>query len=83
MEHNKNDIIKSLLELEYSFNCNIDCDKINNIKLCEFSKLFIQTLNKTKLYLENNHNDISKNNITKTKIVTNIDYEQLSKLNNK
>jgi len=83
MEHNKNDIIKSLLELEYSFNNNIDCDKINNIKLCEFSRLFIQTLNKTKLYLENNHNDINKNNITKTKIVTNIDYEQLSKLNNK
>ena len=82
MEHNKNDIIKLLLELEYSFNNNIDCDKINNIKLCEFSKLFIQTLNKTKLYLKNN-NDINKNNITKTKIVTNIDYEQLSKLNNK
>ena len=82
MEHNKNDIIKSLLELEYSFNSNIDCDKINNIKLCEFSKLFIQTLNKTKLYLEN-HNDINKNNIIKKTIVTNIDYEQLSKLNNK
>ena len=83
MEHNKNDIIKSLLELEYSFNSNIDCDKINNNKLCEFSKLFIQTLNKTKLYLENNNHDVTKNNINKTKIITNIDYEQLSKLNNK
>ncbi len=83
MEHNKNDIIKSLLELEFSFNSNIDCDKINNIKLCEFSKLFIQTISKTKLYLENNNHDINKNNINKKKIVTNIDYEQLSKLNNK
>ena len=83
MEQNKNDIIKSLLELEYSFNSNIDCDKINNNKLCEFSKLFIQTLNKTKLYLENNNHDVTKNNINKTKIITNIDYEQLSKLNNK
>ena len=79
MEYNKNEIIKSLLELEYSFNSNIDCDKINNIKLCEFSKLFIQTINKTKFYLENNND---KNNISKREIVTNIDYEQLGSLRN-
>ena len=83
MEHNKNDIINSLVNLEISFNNNIDCDKINNIKLCEFSRLFIQTINKTKLYLENNNdNDINNNNITKSKIVTNIDYEQLESLRN-
>ena len=81
MEYNKNDIINLLVNLEESFNNNIDCDKINNIKLCEFSKLFIQTINKTKLYLENN-NDIIKNNINNTKIVTNIDYEQLGSLRN-
>ena len=64
------------------FNTNIDCSM--NPKLCHFSTLLSQTIHKTRLYLEND-----KINNTNTKITTpldipdrNIDFEQLSKLNN-
>ena len=74
MDYNKNDIIKSLEELTLVYNNNIDCS--SNPKLCNFSILLSQTINKTILFLESKNkltNNISPN--------TNINYEQLSKYN--
>ena len=84
MDYKKNDIIKSLEELTVTFNNNIDCSKTP--KLCEYGILLSQTINKTILYLENqnkknnNNNNNYKNNIVSPD--TNIDYIQLSKINN-
>ena len=84
MDYKKNDIIKSLEELTVTFNNNIDCS--NNPKLCNFSILLSQTINKTILFLENqNQNNKNNNNNYKNNIVspdTNINYVQLSKINN-
>ena len=81
MDYKKNDIIKSLEELTLVFNNNIDCSK--NPKLCNFSILLSQTINKTILCLESHKNNTTTNN--NNKIVstdTNINYEQLSKFKN-
>ena len=75
MDYKKNDIIKSLEELTLVYNTNIDCNK--NPKLCNFSILLSQTINKTILFLESQN---KKNNIAPLDI--NINYEQLSKINN-
>ena len=76
MEYKKNEIIKSLEELELIFNNNIDCSM--NPKLCTFGTLLSQTLNKTRLFLEHtNTNNNQKNNLIQQDI--NINYEQLSK----
>ena len=76
MEYKKNEIIKSLEELELIFNNNIDCSM--NPKLCTFGILLSQTLNKTRLFLEHtNTNNNQKNNLIQQDI--NINYEQLSK----
>jgi hypothetical protein len=79
----KNEIIKSLTELEVIFNTNIDCSM--NPKLCNFSTLLSQTINKTLLYLENdkmnNTTNTTSNNIS-TIPDRNINFEQLSRLNN-
>ena len=76
MDYKKNEVVKSLEDLQVLFNANIDCSI--NPKLCNFSTLLSQTINKTILYLEN-HNT-NKNNLDVSDI--NINYEQLSKLNN-
>jgi hypothetical protein len=47
----KNEIIKSLEELQVLFNTNIDCSM--NPKLCHFSTLLSQTIHKTILFLDN------------------------------
>ena len=73
MNYNKNEIIKLLEDLEVIFNTNIDCSM--HPKLCNFSTLLSQTLNKTRLFLEQNQ----KNKIITPDITTNINYEQLSK----
>ena len=65
MEYKKNDIIKSLEELTLIYNNNIDCSK--NPKLCNFSILLSQTINKTILFLENQN---KKNNTYKNIIVS-------------
>jgi hypothetical protein len=81
----KNEIIKSLEELEVIFNTNIDCSM--NPKLCNFSTLLSQTINKTRLYLENDKiitptEKKNMSNNTSTIPDRNINFEQLSKLNN-
>ena len=81
IKNNKNEIIKSLSELEMVFNTNIDCSI--NPKLCKFSTLLSQTINKTLLYLENDKLANTKNNTVLDIPDRNIDFEQLSKLNNK
>ena len=74
----KTEVMKSLSELQVIFNTSIDCKM--NPKLCNFSTLLSQTINKTILYLENNN----VSTITKLDVPDiNINYEQLSKLNNK
>jgi len=79
MDYKKNDIIKSLEELTLIYNNNIDCSK--NPKLCNFSILLSQTLNKTILFIENqNQNHNNSNKIPS--LDTNINYEQLSKFKN-
>jgi len=78
MDYKKNEILKSLEELELIFNNNIDCSI--NPKLCTFGTLLSQTLNKTRLFLEQtntNTNNNQKNNLIQPDI--NINYEQLSK----
>ena len=88
MDYKKNEIIKSLEELELIFNNNIDCSI--NPKLCNFGTLLSQTLNKTRLFLEQNNNTNTNTNNTNTnntnnqknKLILsdiNINYEQLSK----
>ena len=80
MDYKTNDIIKSLEELTLVYNNNIDCSK--NPKLCNYGILLSQTINKTILFLESQN---QKNNTYKNKIVSpdiNINYEQLSKINN-
>jgi hypothetical protein len=90
MDLKKNDIVKSLEELEFIFNNNMDCSK--NPKLCNFSTLLSQTINKTILFLENHNTTTNTTNTTNTTTTTyknniistdtNINYEQLSKFNN-
>jgi len=78
MDYKKNEIIKSLEELELIFNNNIDCSI--NPKLCNFGTLLSQTLNKTRLFIEQTNNtntNNQKNNLILSDI--NINYEQLSK----
>ena len=80
MDYKSNDIIKSLEELTLVYNNNIDCSKTP--KLCDYGILLSQTINKTILFLESQN---QKNNTYKNKIVSpdiNINYEQLSKINN-
>ena len=77
----KNDVLKSLKELEVIFNNNIDCSV--NPKLCNFSTLLSQTIHKTILFIENKNNTKNTNSNTKLNIQDrNINFEQLSKLNN-
>ena len=78
----KTEIMKSLSELELVFNTNIDCSM--NPKLCNFSTLLSQTINKTLLYLENDKNTKSNTSNTTTVDISdkNINFEQLSRLNN-
>jgi hypothetical protein len=82
MDYKKSDIIKSLEELTLVYNNNIDCNK--NPKLCSFSILLSETINKTILFLESQNNNIYKNNIKSSgsniDMNTNINYEQLSKI---
>ena len=78
MDYKKNDIIKSLEELTVIYNNNIDCSK--NPKLCNFSILLSQTLNKTILFIENQNQNNNNNKIPS--LDTNINYEQLSKFKN-
>ena len=81
MDYKRNDIIKSLEELTLVYNNNIDCSKTP--KLCEYGILLSQTINKTILFLESQKQ--KNNNTYKNKIVSpdiNINYEQLSKINN-
>ena len=89
MDYKTNDIIKSLEELTLVYNNNIDCGK--NPKLCNYGILLSQTINKTILFLErqsqNQSQSQSQNQINnyKNNIVspdTNINYVQLSKINN-
>ena len=85
MDYKKNDIIKSLEELTLIYNSNIDCSK--NPKLCNFSILLSQTINKTIMFLEsqNKTNTNTTNNTNTNKIPsldTNINYIQLSQFNN-
>ena len=75
MDYKKNEIIKSLEELELIFNNNIDCSM--NPKLCTFGTLLSQTLNKTRLFIEQTNTNNQKNQIIQPDI--NINYEQLSK----
>ena len=81
MDYKTNDIIKSLEELTLVYNNNIDCSK--NPKLCNYGILLSQTINKTILFLESqSQSQINnyKNNIVSPD--TNINYVQLSKINN-
>jgi len=83
MDYKTNDIIKSLEELTLVYNNNIDCGK--NPKLCNYGILLSQTINKTILFLESQSQSQSQINNYKNNIVspdTNINYVQLSKINN-
>ena len=75
MDYKKNEILKSLEELELIFNNNIDCSM--NPKLCTFGTLLSQTLNKTRLFIEHTNTNNQKNQIIQPDI--NINYEPLSK----
>ena len=69
-------IIKSLLELKNNFENNFENYTDNNI-IHNYNNLLTNTINNTIKYINNN----DKNNIYLNDI--NINYDQLSKLNNK
>jgi hypothetical protein len=80
----KNNIIKSLEELQVAFNGasgrSNDCDCSKNLNFCKFQILLSQTINKTISYLDT-HNENSKNKNVLQDI--NINYEQLSSFTKK
>ena len=75
MDFKKKNIVKSLEELELTFHNNVDCNK--NPKLCNFSTLLSQTINKTILFLENHNNNTTTNptNPTNPTNTTNTTYK--------